>query len=80
MNHCRDCKHWGPLESGGFNNGFGGGERRQCVLINTKSIPSVCELPQVCLESGDFAISDAQLWVAPDFGCVLHEQKETDEQ
>lgn len=73
---CRDCKHWGASEDSSFNNGFGGAERRQCVLINTKAVPSVCDLPKVGLESGDYANSDAKLWVAPDFGCVLFETKE----
>jgi hypothetical protein len=76
MGNCKDCRHWGPPEYSSFNNGYGGGERRQCVLINTKAIPSVCEVPEVGLESGDYASSDAKLWVAPAFGCVLFEAKE----
>ena len=76
VGRCCNCKHWGPPEDSAFNNGYGGGERRQCVLINTKAISSICELPEVGLESGDYAGSDAQLWVAPHFGCALFEAKE----
>lgn len=74
---CKDCKHWGeePQRGYGYPHMSDDGRRHLCTLINSKAIPSVCELPQVGLDSGDYASSDAQLWTAPDFGCVLFEAK-----
>jgi hypothetical protein len=64
---CRDCKHWGLEPHGQFR------DLRQCTLINTKAIPSVIELGTVLLESGDYASSDALLWVDGSHGCALFE-------
>lgn len=70
MGHCKDCKHRGAEDHHQFR------DLRECTLINEKAIPSVIELGTVLLESGDYASSDAKLWVDGGHGCALFEPKE----
>lgn len=66
---CAECRHWGTEPHSQAR------DLRECMLINTKAIPSIMELGTVRLESGDYASSDAQLWVDGCHGCVLFEAK-----
>ncbi len=73
IGHCKTCKHWGagrvPII------GFDPRGQKHCDRFSYETARPNSDSAR--LESGDYASSNGSLWTAPEFGCVLWEERST---
>ena len=67
MKRCKNCKHWGDTTPLWIPDYHGA-----CLRITPRSGDPAL------IDNQGFASEDAVLYTAPDFGCVLFENKETE--